>query len=535
MKIQPPRNFSKLFWQSVVVLLVIAYVTVNIFNVGGDEFVITLNNNIANPLAIAVTFLALALWRQIAEVGRNRLLWSGLTVGWALWTVAEIWWGIASIIGQEVPYPSWADFFWLAGYIPMLVALWERIRSLPRNITPSQRIGLQVSILLSVGWTIWFVLIPIVQYNDPTAVLESALNILYPLVDIALLVLVLRIFFTYQQGMVGRAWGWLSAGFVLHSLSNLIFSYASTADLYYPDGRFNLLSAIGVDVPYNLSYLFWLLGLWIVRSIQSAHRVSRKTDVTLALVPNTHLLIYTKGDDTIIDVSRNYKWVFQLETVVGKTISEVLGISPSDADHLVGESRDSKILAERSMIAATRFGQKEAGVSGVSVTNPQGEYSGGTFLLRLVVEDYSLDDLMPGEQKRMVQMLLSRTGTKEKEEKETRQLLAGYYQAHFQGFYRHIFEVGGATMADSFFTELQSVVGQRGWQVDIRPEDAAVDVSALSLSKTREALPMLFESAKRFVAGISDDATADSIVQDVRSRFNASTRANVAYFEKARE
>jgi hypothetical protein len=141
---------------------------------------------------------------------------------------------------------------------------------------------------------------------------------------------------------------------------------------------------------------------------------------------------------------------------------------------------------------------------------------------------------MPNEQKRMVQMLLGKTGTKEKEEEEIRQLLAGYYRAHFQGFYQHVFEDGGAAMADAFFTELQSVVKQHGWQVDIRPGEATVDVGALSLLTTREALPALFESAKRFVTRISDENTADSIVQDVCSRFDAYAQMNVAYFEKAR-
>jgi hypothetical protein len=385
------------------------------------------------------------------------------------------------------------------------------------------------------GWTIWFVLIPIIQNNDSSAVLESTLNVLYPLADVIILILILRIFFTYQQGMIGRAWGWLSLGFIIHSLSNLIFSYASTADLYYPEGRVNMLSTIGVDVPYNLGYLFWLVGLWIVRDIQNTHRSIQQTDVTLTPVPNTHLLVFTKGDDLVIDVSRNYTRVFTLEMAAGKTVSEVLGISPSDADHLIGESRTGKILPERTVIVNTRFGQKEARVSGISITNPQGEYSGGTFLLRMITEEHSLDDLMPIEQKRMVQTLLNKTGTKEKEEEEIRQLLAGYYQAHFQGFHQHIFEDGGVTLTDAFFTELQSVVEQHGWRVDIRPEQAAVDVSALSLSETREALPILFQSAKRFVTRISDANTADAIVQEVCSHFDAYTQMNVAYFEKARE
>lgn len=535
MTIQQTAGSSKLSWKQIVVIFVaIAYVAFNGFRIGGDAFVIALNNNIVIPLAIVVTLLTIILWRRMARGGHSRVLWTGLAIGWALWTIAEFWWGFAAIIGQEVPYPSWADFFWLAGYIPMSIALWERIRSLPRNITSMQRAGIWGSVLLSVGWTIWFVLIPILQNNDPAAVLESILNILFPLADLILLVLVLRIFFTYQQGMVGRAWGWLSAGFILHSLSNLIFSYASTADLYYPDGHVNLISTLGVDVPYNLAYLLWLVGLWIVYMVHNTHRVFPETNTTLETIPNTHLLVFTKGDDLVIDVSRNYSQVFLLETVLGSTVAEALGVSREEADALLGENKTKHILTEREVILHTRFGQRKARVSGISIFNPGGEYAGTTLLLRMPTEGRSLDEILPDSQKRMVRSLLNKTGAQENEEREIRQFLSAYYLAYFHAFYNRIFAEGGSVMVDAFINELQSVAQKHNWLMDIR-SDALLDVNAQSLSTTREALPILFEAAKRFVARILDETTADAIVQDVRSRFDASTQTNVAYFEKARD
>src|SRR5258706_124832 len=181
-----------------------------------------------------LTLFALVLSRKIGGSSRNRLLWRGLFIGWALWTVAQLYWGIASIIGQEIPYPSWADFFWIAGYLPMYIALWERLRLLPKITSLAQRSVIWIFILLVLIITLWFVLIPIVQNNDPSAIFESVLNILYPLMDIVLLILVLRIFLIYQPGNYGRVWSWLSAGFILMTLSDLTFSYATTAGLYYP-------------------------------------------------------------------------------------------------------------------------------------------------------------------------------------------------------------------------------------------------------------------------------------------------------------
>jgi hypothetical protein len=43
----------------------------------------------------------------------------------------------------------------------------------------------------------------------------------------------------------------------------------------------------------------------------------------------------------------------------------------------------------------------------------------------------------------------------------------------------------------------------------------------------------LFNVAKRFVSRITDEAQANTISQDVRSRFDSAALTNVAYFEKA--
>jgi len=531
---QPLSSF-KLSWKHIAVsLLVVIYIAINFFRIGGNVFVINLNNFIVTPLALGVTLLSLILWRQIAVGSRNRLLWSGLTIGWALWTIAEFWWAIATLIGQEIPYPSWADFFWLVGYIPMYIALWARIRSLPKMVNPAQRTGIWATSLVSLGLTIFFIFIPILQNGDPTAILESVLNILYPLTDIILLILVLQIFFSYQQGMYGRAWNWLTLGFIFFALGDLGFAYVNTANLYYPDQQVNFLSTLGVDIPYNLSYLFVLIGLFTMQSIQRSHHAIENIHSTLTLVPNTHLLIFSYADDTVMEVSRNYGRVFSENMVKGKTIQEVLGISPEDADTLLKDIKANKIFRERKFPANTRLGQEQAWVSGIVIFSPQGEYSGVYLLLRMLNEDYSLDKLSTDHEKAMVSSILSKTGTKQKEEEEIKQLLANYYRAFLQELYNRVFAEGGSIMADVFLTKLQSVSKQHEWQVSIQP-DTLLDVSALPLPETQEALPILFETAKRFVTEITDESSVNTIVQDVRSKFDEFTLGNISHFELAKQ
>lgn len=509
------KTFQSAWFQGVFVLLAAVYFLVNALRLGGDAFVFNLNNVVAAPLALGVSIVVLVLWWQVVMGSQNRLLWSGLMFGWLLWTVAEVWWAVAAFRGQEVPYPSGADFFWLVGYLPMYAALWARIRSLPKITRPFQQLGLWVATALSLAWTIVFVFVPIFKMADPAVAIESALNLVYPLADLILLLLVLRIFFTYQQGMYGQVWGWLVAGFILHSLSGLLFSYAATVDLYYPNQQANLLSTIGIDYPYNMAYLLWLVGLSLLQRMQKTYHPILNVMISPVLVPNVHLVVFTNARDTVIDVSQNFSHVFAVETVQGKTLSEVLGIAESEEQSMLHFLESHEVLKERPILCNTRFGQQQVLLSGIRVTNPQGEYSGCIFLLRLILEDDTLDGLLTEYQKGMVRFLLQKTG--EHEDEEIKQSITQYYRAFLAGFYNRVLAEGGTIMAEALVMELNRVASENQWAVIVRPENL-LDTRSLTLEQARQALPVLYETAKQFIANLEDERVAAQIVQEVSEK-----------------
>lgn len=528
----PLKQYGKQIQIVVISCLVALYIAVNLFHIGGDEFVISLNNNIVNPFALGVAIVAAMLWQKIPLGNQSRSLWAGLALGWALWAIAEFWWGIAAMIGQEVLYPSWADFFWLAGYLPMYFALWARIRTLPSNLNPTQKAGTWSSVLIVTVSTVFFVLMPILQANDRTLILESTLNILYPLADLALLVLVLRIFFSYQQGKYGRAWIWLSIGFTLHSLSNLFFSYISAVNLYYPDGQINLISTLAVDIPYNLSYVLWLAGLLALRNLQNIYTPFSADKSVLTPVPNTHIIVSTNRENAIIDVSQNYSRVFHLDAIKGRSTSEALGISDHEADKICAEIKTKMILQERSIIINNRTGTQEAWLSGIAVVNPQNAYSGSIFLLRLLAQDNALDEMLSAEKKSMVVFLLGKTGVKEKVEDEIQHLISGYYLAYIKALYNCILVEGGVIMADALLTELQSVAQQHGWQAIAHPQ-TFLNVTTPSASESKKAFSILLDTTKQFVANVIDEQTANTVVQNTSSTIDRSIHENLQRYEIA--
>jgi hypothetical protein len=210
-----------------VAIVMLVFVTINIFVVGGDLFIYTFNSSLNSPLAIIVAFSAFSVWRLMSAEKHNRFLWSGILIGWALWALAETIWAVYSILGQEVPYPSLADFFWVVGYIPMGIGLITRIRTMPTKPNRSQNLLIWWFSASTILLTIFFIFIPIIQSFDPQRLIESILNLVYPLADLFLVIIVWRLFFTYEEGDYGFSWRLLTLGFIFMTVSDFIFTYTT--------------------------------------------------------------------------------------------------------------------------------------------------------------------------------------------------------------------------------------------------------------------------------------------------------------------
>jgi len=263
---QNPQQTNARILKSPVIMLIflvcIAVIILNITIYGRDDYWTTFVSTIFNPLfAFIVTILAVILLRQVLPNARARALWVGLVLGWACWTIAEVMWTYYFINGQEVPYPSLADLFWCVGYIPMCVALGLRLHSSAARPSRTNKFIVILFSLFIVVFTVLAILLPILQANDPAPFVESFLNLFYPLGDVALIVLALLILFSANRGTFSASWFWISLGFMLSSFSDLFFSYLNLLEKYYPNGQATVMSVFLVDLPYTISYLFFMVGL----------------------------------------------------------------------------------------------------------------------------------------------------------------------------------------------------------------------------------------------------------------------------------
>ena len=511
-------------------VVAVVFLAVNILLIGGDAFVIAFNSILNPPLAIIITVLAAIVWHRMRAERRRRFLWTGLLIGWALWALAEAIWAIYIIIGQEIPYPSAADFFWLLGYIPIGIGLVARALTMPAKPTRSQNmiiLGVIVVTILVAGVLIFR---PIVQDFDPERLIESILNVFYPLADLFLLIIVWRLLFTYEEGEHGFVWRLLTVGFILMTASDFVYTYSTWRELYYPDSKVNVISWLFVDLPYTLSYLVWFLGLCALL-ILLRQQLPAAAAVRLDMVRRYgHVLVYTKNDDTIIDVSSNFGRLFGGSKVTGKSLAAALSISEQVERSIYEKIRGEGKVADVPIQVPGRSGAlSKARLCGLAVFSHQKEYTGADLVVCVPAVDGSFDEALSQEARGMVRHVLDQSGSSYTA--EVGQFLAGYYLPYLRSLLDAASSQGRATMSQALVDELQKTATKHNWKMRFNTT-TVLDSTDYPLDLLREALPVLVETAKGFVANVTGPAFVEARMAEVGSLFSDAVHAEAAFYRR---
>jgi hypothetical protein len=493
-------------------LLVLAMLVTDIFIIGGDAFIFTYHSALNAPFAIIVAISAYAVWRRMSPDSPRRQLWAGLVLGWATWAVAETIWALFSVIGQEVPYPSPADLFWVFGYVPMGIGLLARIRTTPFKPTRSQWFVIWGVSALTVLVTFIFVFIPILQAFDPGLLVESVLNIIYPLADLFLLIVVWWMFFAYEKGDYGFSWRLLTIGFILMTFSDLFFTYADWQGFYYPDMQANLISRLVIDFPYTVSYLVWFLSIYALGILLREERPVVAVERPELVPAYGHILVYTDSEDNVLSVSPTFERIFDVTDVHGKSLAEALSISRQDQDRVFTKLRFASKVTDLPVTIQDRNGvPKQVLLCGLAPINTQREYSGANLVLRFPVAEGAFDFGLSLESRGMVKHVLARSGSQY--EAEICQFLLKYYRAYLVVLLQTVTQQGGVAMSAALLDELRGTAVQHGWPLQFNPQ--TVLEGEYPLEVLRAALPLLLEKAQGFAAGVSDPGKVGASMREV--------------------
>jgi hypothetical protein len=163
----------------------------------------------------------------------------------------------------DPPYPSLGDFFFLLAMLLWLVSLVTFVRAYTQAgfmAGSAKRVAVVISVavlvLVALGLA---VLKPLLEAPAPLA--EKALNVIYPVFDLLLLipVLVLLQMALKLRGKLSSVWMALLVGFNCLAMADILFAFFTTMDMAALDPL--------LDVLFTYSYIFIAWGVSLQYSL----------------------------------------------------------------------------------------------------------------------------------------------------------------------------------------------------------------------------------------------------------------------------
>ena len=182
-------------------------------------------------------FMVVRKWGIRGAFGEAHL---GLFLFVLLQFFGELTWTIYEVVFHvEVPYPSLADLFYLAGYVAGIVGLMRFLSFFARKL-PMRRIVLSIIFgLVIVGSTFIFLLSTLI--TEQADIYTKAFDVAYPGFDAILLSLVVAVFLTLKGGKLAPSWLWIGLGVLLTAIVDIIFSLGTLQGWYYSGHPIELL------------------------------------------------------------------------------------------------------------------------------------------------------------------------------------------------------------------------------------------------------------------------------------------------------
>jgi two-component system, cell cycle response regulator len=161
----------------------------------------------------------------------ERVAWVLIGTSIALWTIGDLYWVfVLEELGDAAPYPSVADWFWLAFYPPIYVGLVLLVRARVADFRASFALDgiIGALALASVACALVFSVVLDATGGSPAAV---ATNLAYPLADTLLLAIVVGVL-GLTGWRPGRAWAWLAAGLAVFAVTDSLYLYQVSVGTY---------------------------------------------------------------------------------------------------------------------------------------------------------------------------------------------------------------------------------------------------------------------------------------------------------------
>ena len=187
----------------------------------------------------------LAARAALARPRANRR-WMFLGLALALWLAAAVvWLAYRLAAGARAPPPSLADPVYMAGHLLALAALLSGAAR-PRGAFGRFRVFLDVVTLSGVSLALgWVLLLQPVLSGVVLRPAEALWTAVYPVLDLALLVLLVNLLMLWEPGGANESFGFVAAGLMAVVVADLGYTYLGLRGLADNDAVFDLGRLVG--------------------------------------------------------------------------------------------------------------------------------------------------------------------------------------------------------------------------------------------------------------------------------------------------
>lgn len=238
--------------------LILVYVFQNFYSDAMYTFSNVFSPIIASVAVLSSYFAMRRYWENFGSLLSK--IWLGFTLGMFLWFLGELGWAFYTmVLNVEIPYPSFADIFWLIGYLPLFIALILYIEIIQPAIS-TRMFFLGAIIVASVSaMTFPPLIMPVLAGAAEQDPITLGISLAYPVLDVALFlgaIIGLLVFtLTRLKGRVGVSWHFINVAILLNVVADMAFSYTAMEGTYYCGHPLDLL--------FHLGYLLFALAFFV--------------------------------------------------------------------------------------------------------------------------------------------------------------------------------------------------------------------------------------------------------------------------------
>ncbi len=206
---------------------------------------------IAIPLFIM--YLVLMPTKHIGKGAERKILFM-VFLGVLFYLMGEIVWAIYAYVLNLDPYPSLADVFYLAGYIPFVAVIIQRLKMQKFKLDLKSSLGLLPGVVIITLTLLLFMGMSFESF------LEMCVSVAYPVLDGVLISMAcMSIIWTKNKvGLktpIATAWIYLLLSFIFTAAGDIIYPYAELLE--------NDILWYASDIMFLYGYLF--VGLFAIK------------------------------------------------------------------------------------------------------------------------------------------------------------------------------------------------------------------------------------------------------------------------------